>query len=826
MGKLAADVVEQKGKEKTKKKTKNVLPTKLVIRRLPPSFTEEELRQELEPIPEHDFFQFEKADYSFGQGFARAYINLKSYDDILEFRNKFDGYIFFDSRGGEYSAVVEFAASQVIPKTKKRKDLKNGTIYKDPDYLAFMEAFDKEKETLPSAEIYIEEIEEMKNSKKKERIVTPLIEFLKEKREARIAARQATQLQKEKERKERIERERAMRKPPKYHREGSGSDYHSSDREGERNAERDFGGRDYRKGDRDRRGKDSNYGDDNDRIRDNFREKGRWKEKDYDDYDVNEERSSNERDKKSYKESADSKDYRKEKGDRKSPEKTSRESKKYDERKEKKVPIKNKTGGKEYREDKWEAKKSHSDTNYEDDLSKRDDKRYYGKSYREKGDRKFEKEIDFIEEDEYDDKRSWGGKDAEFRDDYDNRRDTKDRRGGVKNDFNDDQADYWADERKREKPRKVGKRQEPREFRRSDRRDERRYGSKYDVRDRNKTSSRENLRADERDGWRKGERELKDGSGSRYKKNTRKDFDSDYRDDVDVEHYRDQEDDFRSNRTQDDYVPEDKKSYKEARKNRKFKIKRQSSRETDENDDEVRRYNDKDKDLSDTDSKKSYGGIEKKDSKTDLARDLSPRSDDTNTDNVSEEDSVKSGRSGKNKDRASPTKAGRKPRPEMQIYRPPSSGNRPPSREGRRDERLSPEHDSDHQLSERRSKEKIKTGRSYYRESREIRDNREGKDNRDRGRYDRYDQDREHRDSYYDDYYDRDYKDDGGDKERSSSRGKFRDSYHERDRSDKRDRDRYEYDDRYDRNSRYSRDNKERDRDHDRDRYKRDWKGR
>ena len=29
-----------------------------------------------------------------------------------------------------------------------------------------MEAFDKEKETLPSAEIYIEEIEEMKNSKK------------------------------------------------------------------------------------------------------------------------------------------------------------------------------------------------------------------------------------------------------------------------------------------------------------------------------------------------------------------------------------------------------------------------------------------------------------------------------------------------------------------------------------------------------------------------------------------------------------------------------------------------------------------------------------
>ena len=39
-------------------------------------------------------------NFSFGtQAYSRAYINFKNYEDVFDFRNKFDGYIFFDSRG-------------------------------------------------------------------------------------------------------------------------------------------------------------------------------------------------------------------------------------------------------------------------------------------------------------------------------------------------------------------------------------------------------------------------------------------------------------------------------------------------------------------------------------------------------------------------------------------------------------------------------------------------------------------------------------------------------------------------------------------------------
>jgi len=31
--------------------------------------------------------------------YSRAYINFKNYDDVFEFRNKFDGFVFFDSKG-------------------------------------------------------------------------------------------------------------------------------------------------------------------------------------------------------------------------------------------------------------------------------------------------------------------------------------------------------------------------------------------------------------------------------------------------------------------------------------------------------------------------------------------------------------------------------------------------------------------------------------------------------------------------------------------------------------------------------------------------------
>ncbi|XP_053866833.1 regulator of nonsense transcripts 3A isoform X2 [Malaclemys terrapin pileata] len=61
--------------------------------------------------------------------YSRAYINFRNPDDILLFRDRFDGYVFIDNKGLEYPAVVEFAPFQKISKKKlKKKDAKAGSI--------------------------------------------------------------------------------------------------------------------------------------------------------------------------------------------------------------------------------------------------------------------------------------------------------------------------------------------------------------------------------------------------------------------------------------------------------------------------------------------------------------------------------------------------------------------------------------------------------------------------------------------------------------------------------------------------------------------------
>lgn len=73
----------------------------VVVRRLPPTMTEEEFLEAVTPLPEHDFFTFCPADGSLGpsNSFTRAYINFKSQTDIFTFRDKFDGYVFVDKKG-------------------------------------------------------------------------------------------------------------------------------------------------------------------------------------------------------------------------------------------------------------------------------------------------------------------------------------------------------------------------------------------------------------------------------------------------------------------------------------------------------------------------------------------------------------------------------------------------------------------------------------------------------------------------------------------------------------------------------------------------------
>ncbi|XP_021551617.1 regulator of nonsense transcripts 3A isoform X3 [Neomonachus schauinslandi] len=109
---------------------KTTVLSKVVIRRLPPSLTKEQLEEQLHPLPAHDYFEFFTADLSlYPHLYSRAYINFRNPDDILLFRDRFDGYIFIDSKGLEYPAVVEFAPFQKIAKKKlKKKDAKTGSI--------------------------------------------------------------------------------------------------------------------------------------------------------------------------------------------------------------------------------------------------------------------------------------------------------------------------------------------------------------------------------------------------------------------------------------------------------------------------------------------------------------------------------------------------------------------------------------------------------------------------------------------------------------------------------------------------------------------------
>ncbi|XP_054521612.2 regulator of nonsense transcripts 3A isoform X5 [Pan troglodytes] len=133
------------GKPREEKRT---ALSKVVIRRLPPGLTKEQLEEQLRPLPAHDYFEFFAADLSlYPHLYSRAYINFRNPDDILLFRDRFDGYIFLDSKGLEYPAVVEFAPFQKIAKKKlRKKDAKTGSIEDDPEYKKFLETYWVEEE--------------------------------------------------------------------------------------------------------------------------------------------------------------------------------------------------------------------------------------------------------------------------------------------------------------------------------------------------------------------------------------------------------------------------------------------------------------------------------------------------------------------------------------------------------------------------------------------------------------------------------------------------------------------------------------------------------
>nr|XP_034792986.1 regulator of nonsense transcripts 3A isoform X2 [Pan paniscus] len=210
------------GKPREEKRT---ALSKVVIRRLPPGLTKEQLEEQLRPLPAHDYFEFFAADLSlYPHLYSRAYINFRNPDDILLFRDRFDGYIFLDSKGLEYPAVVEFAPFQKIAKKKlRKKDAKTGSIEDDPEYKKFLETYWVEEEkTSANPETLLGEME-AKTRELIARRTTPLLEYIKNRklekqriREEKREERRRRELEKkrlrEEEKRRRREEERCRKK--------------------------------------------------------------------------------------------------------------------------------------------------------------------------------------------------------------------------------------------------------------------------------------------------------------------------------------------------------------------------------------------------------------------------------------------------------------------------------------------------------------------------------------------------------------------------------------------------------------------------------------
>ncbi|XP_059613899.1 regulator of nonsense transcripts 3B-like [Phlebotomus argentipes] len=192
---------ERPNKKDKRKKDKQKPLTKVVIRRLPPTMSEETFKEQINPIPDHDYFYFVPADWTLGlNSSCRAYINFLRQEDIFIFKEKFDGYVFVDTRGAEYPAVVEFAPFQGLPKNRARKkDAKCNTIETESHFLAFLETLKGDNEKQESKLEFTYQFRDDKKIKS-----TPLLEFIATKRQ-----------EKREEKKRKVEEKRRAREEEK-----------------------------------------------------------------------------------------------------------------------------------------------------------------------------------------------------------------------------------------------------------------------------------------------------------------------------------------------------------------------------------------------------------------------------------------------------------------------------------------------------------------------------------------------------------------------------------------------------------------------------------
>ncbi|KAJ7514598.1 hypothetical protein O6H91_23G051500 [Diphasiastrum complanatum] len=174
--------------------------TKVVVRHLPPSLSEQVFLEQIESKygDAYTWVAFFPGKSSHRRHIhSRAYINFKSTDHVFDFYEEFDGHVFVSERGAQFKAVVEYAPYQRAPELSLKKDVREGTIFKafvtDPEYLEFMEMLAKPMEYLPSAEVQLERREAEKAASmasgviKEPAVITPLMEYVRNKRAAKAA---------------------------------------------------------------------------------------------------------------------------------------------------------------------------------------------------------------------------------------------------------------------------------------------------------------------------------------------------------------------------------------------------------------------------------------------------------------------------------------------------------------------------------------------------------------------------------------------------------------------------------------------------------------
>ncbi|XP_019173942.1 PREDICTED: regulator of nonsense transcripts UPF3-like isoform X2 [Ipomoea nil] len=167
---------------------------KVVLRHLPPTLPQATLIEKVDSrfSGRYNWVSFHPGKISQKQQtYSRAYVEFKRPEDVIEFAEFFNGHLFVNEKGTQFKTVVEYAPSQRVPKGFK-KDGRDGSILKDPEYMEFLEFIEKPVENLPSAEIQLERREAERTVAAKDAlIITPLMEYVRQKRAVKTGVRRA-----------------------------------------------------------------------------------------------------------------------------------------------------------------------------------------------------------------------------------------------------------------------------------------------------------------------------------------------------------------------------------------------------------------------------------------------------------------------------------------------------------------------------------------------------------------------------------------------------------------------------------------------------------